>query len=113
MSVTQSDINSLLSMITVRLSENNFVKWSFQFKLVLEGNDLFTFFDGTSCCPDGFIISEDGTVTSTVSLNYKQWKMCDKALLSLLMATLDDDVMDIIVGTKSAREAWLALCVKS
>ena len=35
--------------------------------------------------------------------------MVDKALLSLLMATLDGEVMDIIVGTKSAREAWLAL----
>ncbi|PRQ35723.1 putative RNA helicase transcription factor interactor and regulator CCHC(Zn) family [Rosa chinensis] len=40
---------------------------------------------------------------------YKLWKKTDKALLGLLMATLDGDIMDIIVGSKSSHEAWLAL----
>ncbi|KAL6191895.1 hypothetical protein ACLB2K_038284 [Fragaria x ananassa] len=35
--------------------------------------------------------------------------MIDKALIGLLMATLDDEVMDIIVGSRSSREVWLAL----
>ncbi|KAM5556359.1 hypothetical protein ABKV19_023985 [Rosa sericea] len=109
MTVTQSDVNSLLSMITVRLSENNFVKWSFQFQSVLEGNDLFGFFDGTYPCPPRLALTEDGTVTNEITQAYKQWKKTDEALLGLLMATLDDDIMEIIVGSCSSREAWLAL----
>ncbi|PRQ35183.1 hypothetical protein RchiOBHm_Chr5g0077241 [Rosa chinensis] len=109
MAITQSDINSLLSMITVKLSESNFVKWSFQFQSVLEGNDLFSYFDGSYPCPPRYVLTEEGSVTSEVTQAYKQWKKIDKALLGLLMATLDDEIMEIIVGSKSSHEAWIAL----
>ncbi|PRQ51221.1 putative RNA-directed DNA polymerase [Rosa chinensis] len=109
MAMSQSEINSLLSTITVRLSENNFVKWSFQFQAVLEGNDLFGYFDGSYPCPPRFVLTEEGQVTSEITMAYKLWKKTDKALLGLLMATLDGDIMDIIVGSKSSHEAWLAL----
>ncbi|KAL6202951.1 hypothetical protein ACLB2K_026655 [Fragaria x ananassa] len=35
--------------------------------------------------------------------------MCDKALLGLLMTTLDGDATYVIVGSKSTQEAWNAL----
>ncbi|KAM5550035.1 hypothetical protein ABKV19_001135 [Rosa sericea] len=107
--VSQSEINSLLSMITVRLGENNFVKWSFQFQSVLEGIDLFGYFDGTFLCPPCFVLTEQGEVTREITSAYKIWKKTDKALLGLLMATLDEDIMEIIVGCKSSYDAWLAL----
>ncbi|PRQ23043.1 putative gag-polypeptide of LTR copia-type [Rosa chinensis] len=90
MAISQSDINSLLSMITVKLSENNFVKWSFQFQSVLEGNDMFSYFDGSYPCPPRFALTEEGSMTSEVTHAYKQWKKIDKALLGLLMDTLDE-----------------------
>ncbi|PRQ56559.1 hypothetical protein RchiOBHm_Chr1g0337711 [Rosa chinensis] len=107
--MSQSEIRSLLSMITVRLGENNFVKWSFQFQSVLEGIDLFGYFDGTFLCPPGFVLTEQGEVTREITSAYKIWKKTDKALLGLLMATLDDDTMEVIVGSKSSHDAWLAL----
>ncbi|PRQ57094.1 putative RNA-directed DNA polymerase [Rosa chinensis] len=96
-------------MITVRLSESNFVKWSFQFQSVLDGNDLFGYFDGSYPCPPRFVLIEQGEVTREVTSAYRTWKKTDKALLGLLMATLDEDIMEIIVGSKSSYEAWLAL----
>lgn len=109
LAVSQSEINSLLSMITVRLGENNFVKWSYQFQSVLEGNDLFGYFDGSCVCPPRFVLTEQGEVTREITSAYKIWKKTDKALLGLLMATLNEDIMEIIVGCKSSYDAWLAL----
>ncbi|PRQ57531.1 putative gag-polypeptide of LTR copia-type [Rosa chinensis] len=96
-------------MITVKLTENNFVKWSYQFQSVLDGNDIFGFFDGTSPSPPQYVFTEEEGVTTEVTQAYKIWKKTDKALLSLLIATLDDDTMEIIVGCKSSRQAWLSL----
>ena len=76
MAISQHDINSILSMITVRLSESNFVKWSYQFRSVLEGNDLFGFFDGSHTCPYKYVTSENGEVSTSISERYKAWKKC-------------------------------------
>ncbi|XP_004305605.1 PREDICTED: uncharacterized protein LOC101308896 [Fragaria vesca subsp. vesca] len=54
------------------------------------------YFDGYYPCPPRFVVSEEGSVTREISDAYKEWKMVDKALIGLLMASLDDDVMDII-----------------
>lgn len=105
----QSEINSLLSMIIVRLSDNNFIKWSYQFHSVLERNDLFGYFDGTYPSPPRFVFTEEDGVITEVTVAYKTWKKTDKALLGLLIATLDDDIMDIVAGSKSSKDAWLSL----
>nr|XP_028945625.1 uncharacterized protein LOC114819977 [Malus domestica] len=47
-------IEGLLGMLTIRLQEDNFAKWSFQFQFVLEGYD---FFDGINICPPKYVIS--------------------------------------------------------
>ena len=39
-------VENLLGMLTIRLKDDNFVKWAFQFKAVLKGYKLFGFFDG-------------------------------------------------------------------
>ena len=41
-------IERLLGMLTVKLQDDNFVKWSYQFQSVLRGYDLFEFFNGES-----------------------------------------------------------------
>lgn len=85
------------------------MKWSFQFQSVLEGSDLFDHFDGTNVCPPRYVLSENGEVTTEVTEAFKEWKRVDKALLGLLMATLDDEIMDVIVGSRSAKDAWNSL----
>ncbi|CAN6695377.1 unnamed protein product [Malus baccata var. baccata] len=83
-------IESLLGVLTIRLQDDNFAKWSFQFRSVLEGYDLFDFFDGNTVCPPKYVISL-------------------KALLSLLIASLGDDAIDYVVGCKTTYEAWTNL----
>ena len=98
-------IDGLLSMVTIRLSDNNFLKWSFQLESVLQGYELFGYFDGSIVQPPKYAIVDEEGVTSQVTAGYKEWLKTDKALLSLLIATLTDEALEYVIGTKTAREA--------
>lgn len=109
MATSQAHINSLLSLITIRLDDGNFVRWSFQLQSVLEGEDLFCYLDGTYPCPPRFVITEDGRVTTEVTTASKQWNKTDKALIGLITATLSDEAVEYVVGSRTSREVWLSL----
>ncbi|CAL8167719.1 unnamed protein product [Prunus armeniaca] len=109
MTVILPKIEGLLGMLTIRLNDDNFVKWSFQFQSVLQGYDLFDHFDGSSICPPKFVIDTELGVTTEVTNAYKSWTQTDKALLSLLIATLSDDAIEYVVGSKTSAEAWTHL----
>ncbi|TQE01889.1 hypothetical protein C1H46_012513 [Malus baccata] len=98
-------IEGLLGMITVKLQDDNFTKWSYQFQYVLRGYDLFEFFTGESQCPPKYSVSTETGITREITVEYKEWVKKDLALLSLLIATLSDEAMDHIVGCKTSHEA--------
>ncbi|KAM1175312.1 hypothetical protein ACFX19_028331 [Malus domestica] len=106
MSFSTVKIESLLGMITVKLHDDNFVKWNYQFQSVLRGYDLFDFYDGESQCPPKFCITDGAGVTKEISTAYKEWVKTDVSLLSLLIATLSDGAIDYVIGCKSSHEAW-------
>ncbi|KAK9926705.1 hypothetical protein M0R45_023918 [Rubus argutus] len=107
--LTHSDVHSLLSVITVRLGERNFIKWRFQFQATLSGNGLFGYYDGTEVSPPRYALNTEGEAINEETADYKAWKQTDMALLCLLMATLDEDIVDVIIGCKTSRQAWLAI----
>lgn len=94
-------------MLTVKLGDDNFVKWSYQFQSVLRGYDLFEFFSGEFVCLPKFVINTKTRVTKEITLVYKEW--IKKYLASLLIATLTDDAMDHVIGCKTSHEAWTVL----
>ncbi|XP_050138269.1 uncharacterized protein LOC126614663 isoform X2 [Malus sylvestris] len=102
-------LENLLGMLTIKLNDDNFIKWNFQFCYVLRGYDLFDHFTGESVCPPKFLITPELGVTNEISTAYKAWVQTDMALLSLLIATLSDDAMEYVVGCKTTHEAWTAL----
>ena len=60
-------VDSLLGMFTIKLKDDNFAKWSFQFMSMLKGYKLFGHFDGTYVCPSKFVIHIDLGVTKEVT----------------------------------------------
>ncbi|CAN6680338.1 unnamed protein product [Malus baccata var. baccata] len=102
-------IENLLGMLTVKLQDDNFVKWNFQFQSVLRGYDLLDFFTGDNPCPPKYIIHTKTGVTREITTAYKNWVKKDMALLNLLIATLSDDAMEHVIGCKTSHEAWSAL----
>ncbi|BBH09514.1 hypothetical protein Prudu_022027 [Prunus dulcis] len=74
------------------------------------GYDLFGHFDGSSVSPPKFAIVDEEGATSELTAAYKDWIRTDKALLSLLIASLSDEALEYVIGSQTAREAWLHLC---
>lgn len=102
-------IEGLFGMLIVRLQDDNFVKWSFQFQSVLRGYDIFYHFTRDAPCPPKIVINTEIGVTKEVTSAYKNWVKKDLALLSLLIATLSDDAMEHIIGCKTSYEACTCL----
>jgi hypothetical protein len=97
-------LENLLGMLTIKLNDDNFIKWNFQFCSVLRGYDLFDHFTGESVCPPKFLVTPELGVTNEISTAYKAWVQTDMALLSLLIATLSDDAMEYVVGCSTLKE---------
>ncbi|CAL9017543.1 unnamed protein product [Prunus brigantina] len=102
-------IESLLGLLTIRLADDNFLKWSYQIESVLQGYELFGHFDGSSVPHPQFAIVDEEGDTSELTTAYKEWIRTDKALLSLLIASLSDEALEYVIGCKTARDAWINL----
>lgn len=66
-------VEGLLGMVTIRLRDANFLKWSFQIESLLQGYDLFGHFDGSIIHPPKFAILDEIGVTSEVTTTYRDW----------------------------------------
>ncbi|KAB2616519.1 hypothetical protein D8674_023107 [Pyrus ussuriensis x Pyrus communis] len=99
-------IENLLGMLTIKLRDNNFAKWAFQFQSVLKGYKLFGHFDGTIGCPSKYAVSSETGVTREITTAFLDWESTDMALISLLLATLTDEAMEYVLGCRTAFEAW-------
>ncbi|CAL2264035.1 unnamed protein product [Prunus armeniaca] len=76
-------VEGLLGMVTIRLGDENFLKWSFQIESLLQGYDLFGHFDGLLVPPPKFAILDEIGVTS--------------------------EALEYVIGSKTTRKAWLQL----
>ena len=48
-------VEGVLGMLTIKLRDDNFAKWAFQFQSVIRGYKSFGHFDGTIVCPPKFV----------------------------------------------------------
>ncbi|RVW78750.1 hypothetical protein CK203_059316 [Vitis vinifera] len=97
--------NTLIHMITIKLSSSNYLLWKSQLLPLLESQDLLGYVDGTLVPPPR---CEPATST-TLSTKYLAWKAADQRLLCLLLSSLTEEAIAVIVGLSTAREVWLAL----
>ncbi|XP_020424449.1 uncharacterized protein LOC109950310 [Prunus persica] len=104
------NIDGLLGMLTIRLNDDNFLKWSYQLESVLQGYDLFGHFDDSFVSPPKFAVVDEENVTAELTTAYKDWIRTDKALLSPLIASLLDEALEYVIVSQTAKEAWLHLC---
>ena len=82
--------------ILIVLNYNMFNKtWNFQMKLLLDGNGIFGFLDGSIPCPDKSEFDSDA---------YTVWKIHDKALMTLITATFATAALSCVIGCKSSKE---------
>ncbi|CAL8994240.1 unnamed protein product, partial [Prunus brigantina] len=78
------------------------------------GYNLFCHFDGTIIPPPKFAIVDKEGGTFEITAAYKNWihtclNNTNKDFLNLMIATLSNEVLEYVIGGKTAREAWLHL----
>ncbi|KAL6201354.1 hypothetical protein ACLB2K_025068 [Fragaria x ananassa] len=95
----------MCKLITVRLDRSNYIAWFFQLETMLHGLDLMSYVDGSCSSPPLFGTS----MTTAFAKEFREWSKNDKAVLSLISATICDEALSYLVGSSSSREAWLRL----
>lgn len=70
---------------------------------------FFDYFDGTNVCPPMYVVCLEKGVTKEIIKAYHEWIKVDKALFSMLIATLGDKEIKYVVGSKITHEVWTHL----
>lgn len=60
---------------------------------------MFDYLDGSNLCPPKYV--ENG-VTKKFTIAYREWIKTNKALLSLLIATLENKAIEYLIRSKIA-----------
>jgi hypothetical protein len=102
-------LSNISTYVTVKLDHSNFLTWKFQITHILEAYSLLEYVEGYSTCPQKFLIGELGAITTQINPIYSQWQARDKALMSLISATLSPSAHSLVIGQSSAHGMWTVL----
>jgi hypothetical protein len=102
-------LSNISTYVTVKLDHSNFLTWKFQITHILEAYSLLEYVEGYSTCPQKFLIGELGALTTQINPVYSQWQARDKALMSLISATLSPSAHSLVIGQSSAHGMWTVL----
>ena len=104
-SSTLLPFNTMIHMVTIKLSSSNYLLWKNKLLPLLESQELLGHVDGTLVPPPRFAPTD----SQTPNIKHLAWKKTDQRLLSLLLSFLTEEAMAEVVGLSTLREVWLAL----
>nr|XP_011465647.1 PREDICTED: uncharacterized protein LOC105351822 [Fragaria vesca subsp. vesca] len=76
---------------------------------MLKGCGLMRYIDGSFPCPLEYMNMEENGVASEITKGYMNWVQNDSAVMSMLAATLSNDALSFVIGSKSSKEIWCRL----
>ncbi|CAL2280030.1 unnamed protein product [Prunus armeniaca] len=108
-SVPTISIPNISHLVSVKLSDTNYLVWESQVKPFLLGQNLWRFVDGSHPCPSPTLPPSEKSKCSTPSLanpDYVSWFQTDQSLISILRATLSESVLSQVIGFSTSKEIW-------
>ncbi|KAI5343099.1 hypothetical protein L3X38_010975 [Prunus dulcis] len=96
-------------LVSIKLSDTNYLVWESQVKPFLLGQNLRRFVDGSHPCPSPTLSPSDKSESSTllsVNLDYVTWFQTDQSLISILRVTLSESVLPQVIGFSTSKEIW-------
>ncbi|KAM2291826.1 hypothetical protein ACFXTI_026645 [Malus domestica] len=109
--IVQSPITNLIpnvnTSVTVKLDDTNYLVWHYQLQLLLESHGILGFVDGSRRCPTRF--EKDSELEGVETDDFQIWKMHDRALMQLIIATLSPTAMSCIIGCVTSYDMWTNL----
>jgi len=95
-------------VISLKLTNTNYLYWRMQMKPYLLGQGVFGFVDGSNSCPSPHILAADG-VSLQVSQLFLHWKQHDQLILSALLSSLSMEVLHLVVDCPTSCSVWHTL----
>jgi uncharacterized membrane protein YgcG len=101
---------SVLSSVTVKLSNSNFMLWQAQMLTHLRGHSLLGYIDGSIEAPaETIFITTDAGRSEVVNPEYATWYIRDQTVKGGFFSTVTEEVLAHIMNAQTAREAWVIL----
>ncbi|KAL3644258.1 Helix-loop-helix protein 2 [Castilleja foliolosa] len=92
-------------LVSVKLSETNFLIWKTQVFTAIKGYGLENFISEHPKKPDMFIDDSSQTLSPTFSL----WNRQDQILASWILSSLSESILPLMIGLNSSSEIWSVL----
>jgi len=84
-------------VVSLKLTNTNYLYWRMQMKPYLLGQGVFHFVDGSMSCPPSHIFDNSIGSSSIISPSFLRWKQHDQLMLSALLSSLSVDVLHLVV----------------
>ena len=100
------------SLVTVKLTKDNYLLWRAQVTPYLRGQQLFGHVDGTIIAPPKFITTSAPSSTTPVQIEnpaYSQWFTKDQVILSILVSSLSEGILSQVINCTTSQEVWSGL----
>jgi len=95
-------------VISLKLTNINYLYWRMQMKPYLLGQGIFGFVDGSNYCPSPHVFAADGTYLQ-VNPFFLRWKHQDQLILSALISSLSMEVLHLVVDCQTLSSVWHTL----
>ncbi|GKD28594.1 putative RNA-directed DNA polymerase [Tanacetum coccineum] len=97
---------TVLHMITIKLSSNNYLIWKNQMMPLLAYQKLTGYVDGSIPMPSSTITSGESTSPNPA---YSSWVAADQRALILIQSSLSEEAMAETLGNSTSHSLWSAL----
>ncbi|CAA0842233.1 Unknown protein [Striga hermonthica] len=95
-------------LISIKLTDSNYLKWKQQTYSAIVGYGLENFIAADSLPPPRFLSSGSGDPPA-LNPEFAIWVRQDQLLMSWLLSSLSKNLLIMMVGKTTSREVWLSL----
>jgi hypothetical protein len=96
-------------VVSLKLTNTNYLYWRMQMKPYLLGQGVFHFVDGSVSCPLSHIFDNFAGSSFIISPSFLRWKQHDQLILSALLSSLSVDVLHLVVNCSTSYCVWRTL----
>lgn len=93
---------------TIKLHENNFVRWKQLLKLIIDGYDLIGYVNNTLPIPPQFMPDQEGRLI--LNFEFIIFYQQDKLLASWLLSSISSPLLTCFTGVNIAHDVWSIAC---
>jgi len=92
-------------VISLKLTNNNYLYWRMQMKPYLLGQGVYAFVDGSYPCP-ALCVATTETAAPAINSFFLSWKQQDQLIMSALLSSLSTEILHLVVDCDTSHSIW-------